>query len=370
MLVDDEPFFLEQLKHMINAYSREEGVSIDVIAECNNGQEALHRISETRPEAVISDIRMSVMDGIELARAIQERSPHLSVVIVSGYPSFDYAREAMRTDVVDYLLKPIDSAAFKKVLGRLIKKVENEKYDRLGRMMKMVIRSSKEPPADIIRELTEAVPDFRAIIVKNPMSQTSPSLLGSPYDHEDTAFRSSLHSLLRADEDVWHFSSDPNRYSIIIVKVRHDDPLRWQTILRHVQQFFRHAGSHSPSLTCSRALNDWLRLPAHIHELIKYLQEHMVIGRSRILHDPDSQDTYRKDTYKPALTEIDELRLTSLYQHKNSKELKSLLMEWAKDWEARQTASVQIEINLKHILRLLTQLNLTQTGERTILNSP
>lgn len=369
IVVDDEPFFLEQLKRIIGAYAREEGVPIEVIAECYNGREALRRISETLPDAVISDIRMSAMDGIELAKTIQERWPNLPVVIISGYPSFDYAREAMRSNVVDYLLKPIDSAALKNVLGKLLRKIENEKVDQLGKMMQLVIRSSKEPPAAVIRELSEAIPSFRAIIVKNLMSQANPFLSGSPYNDEDTAFRSSLQPLLQANEEAWLFSSDHNKYFIIIMKVHHDDLLRWQQILRHIQRFFLHSSRHAPSLVCSRTLHDWSLLPAHIPELIKYLYEHTVIGRSRLIFHPDPQETIPDEAFQSELILIDEIRLTSLYQRRNWKDLKALIDEWMNAWKARQAPAVTVEISLKHIVRLLTQLNLTQTGERMILDS-
>lgn len=368
MLVDDEPFFLGQLEQILAAYAREESVSIQVIAACYNGKEALEQIAKLRPDAVISDIRMSVMDGIELARAIQERWPKLPVVIISGYPSFDYAREAIRTNVVDYLLKPIDSTALRKVLDKLMRKSENEKYDLLRRKMLSLIRAL-QPSTETVRELSVEIPSFRAIIVKNSMPQTHSSLLGSPYDHEDITFRSSLRPLLQADEEVWNFASDHNSYCIVIAKMNQDDPIRWQTILTHIQCFFRHSSSHSPSLVSSRPLNDWSRLPVHIPELIKYLYEHMIIGLPQLMDYPDSQKALNHDPYTSALTQLDEIRLISLYQHKSWKDMKALFFEWIKVWQARQAPSVKIEINLKHIVRLLTQLNLTQTGERMILDS-
>ncbi|MDF2714459.1 MAG: hypothetical protein K0R28_1384 [Paenibacillus sp.] len=69
------------------------------------------------------------------------------------------------------------------------------------------------------------------------------------------------------------------------------------------------------------------------------------------------------------MNQIDEIRLNSLYQRRNWKELKVLIDEWMNAWEARQAPAVKVEISLKHIVRLLTQLNFTQTGERMILDS-
>lgn len=73
-----------------------------------NGQEALEIAEEFRPDLVITDIRMFHMTGLELAEALNERKICSNVIIVSGYSTFDYAQKAIRANVMDYLVKPVD----------------------------------------------------------------------------------------------------------------------------------------------------------------------------------------------------------------------------------------------------------------------
>lgn len=88
-----------------------------------NGVEALQMMGELQPAIVFVDINMPLMDGLSFLSEATERYADARFIIVSGYDSFDYARAALRLNVVDYLLKPIDvdelSAALRKALDQL-----------------------------------------------------------------------------------------------------------------------------------------------------------------------------------------------------------------------------------------------------------
>ena len=76
------------------------------IGEAANGEQALEIIRETGCEIVITDIRMPFMDGIELSRILRTLYPSVKIIILSGYMEFQYAQEAIRYGVSEYLLKP------------------------------------------------------------------------------------------------------------------------------------------------------------------------------------------------------------------------------------------------------------------------
>jgi two-component system, response regulator YesN len=104
--------------------------SIKVVGEASNGYDALELVDETSPHIVVTDIRMPVMDGIQLARELHFAYPATSVVIVSCYDEFAYARDALRYGVVDYLLKPVAKAELQKAIAKLI--VERRKREAEG----------------------------------------------------------------------------------------------------------------------------------------------------------------------------------------------------------------------------------------------
>ncbi|MBT2662844.1 response regulator [Bacillus sp. ISL-45] len=92
----------------------------------SDGQEALEGILENKPDIVITDIKMPRMDGIQLIRELQQQEEiKTSIVILSGYDDFTYAKEAIKHKVKDYLLKPVNRTELFKTLNTIIEELEN-----------------------------------------------------------------------------------------------------------------------------------------------------------------------------------------------------------------------------------------------------
>lgn len=102
ILVEDEPRILRYLKEKINHLSSD----FKVVGMYNNGEDALVELHWTQPHAVITDIRMPVMDGIELIGKVRQKLPDIQCAILSGHDDFSYLREAIKLGITDYLLKP------------------------------------------------------------------------------------------------------------------------------------------------------------------------------------------------------------------------------------------------------------------------
>ncbi|WP_242855638.1 response regulator [Ruminiclostridium josui] len=136
LLVDDEPMALEALK--IVADWKELGFTI--CGEGKNGDEALNKIKETKPDLVVTDIRMPGMDGLELIRNVKENVNQDTIfIIVSGYDEFEYAKKAMQYGIRYYVLKPVFKDEFSEVLVEIVDKLE-EKY-QLGKMTANNVRA-------------------------------------------------------------------------------------------------------------------------------------------------------------------------------------------------------------------------------------
>ncbi|NDL67030.1 response regulator transcription factor [Anaerotalea alkaliphila] len=107
LIVDDELLIRQGILHYIDW--QEEG--FEIVGEASNGQEALERIAEVKPDIIITDIAMPVMDGIELIKTVKRESPEIEFVVLSSYSDFDYVRETFKSGVLDYILKPNLNAA-------------------------------------------------------------------------------------------------------------------------------------------------------------------------------------------------------------------------------------------------------------------
>ena len=105
-LVEDEMLIRQGVKNSIQ-WEKE---GYEFVGEAGDGELALPIIFKEKPDLVITDIRMPFMDGLELSRLIRQELPEVKIIILSGYDEFEYAKEAIKIGVVEYLLKPISSA--------------------------------------------------------------------------------------------------------------------------------------------------------------------------------------------------------------------------------------------------------------------
>lgn len=100
-----------------------------ITKQAKNGQEALELLESYNFHVVITDIRMPIIDGIELLEIIRERNIDVLVVLVSTYSEFEYAKRGLQLGAVDYVIKPLKEEALAQVLTRLEEKLV-EKYEK------------------------------------------------------------------------------------------------------------------------------------------------------------------------------------------------------------------------------------------------
>ena len=102
LIVEDEKFIQRGLVQAIDWKS----IGFEVIAEAENGKKALQCVEIEKPDVILTDIRMPVMDGLELMSIVYEQYPHIKLVVLSGYGDFSYAQHAIKCGVLGYILKP------------------------------------------------------------------------------------------------------------------------------------------------------------------------------------------------------------------------------------------------------------------------
>lgn len=121
IIADDEQLICELLKSLINW----EELHLELIGEAYNGIALYQEILDKHPDIVVTDISMPQMDGIELIGKIRKEGIPCHFVIVSGYRQFEYAHNALKYDVEDYILKPVDAAELNAALKKLVQKTED-----------------------------------------------------------------------------------------------------------------------------------------------------------------------------------------------------------------------------------------------------
>lgn len=140
LIVEDEILLRQGIKNLVDW----ESIGLTVCSEAANGRDALKIISEEKPDIVITDIIMPVMDGIELTKAISKDYPEIKVLILSSYSDFEYVKTSMQNGAVDYLLKPTLSPE------NLLRALENV-VTKLG--MSGVVKNVMSTPEKLLQKL-------------------------------------------------------------------------------------------------------------------------------------------------------------------------------------------------------------------------
>ncbi|MBD2846302.1 response regulator [Paenibacillus sp. IB182496] len=109
---------------------------IEVAGEAENGRKGLELAEALQPDIVLTDVRMPVMDGIEMTGRLRALLPEVKVVFVSGYDEVDYLKTAMKMDAVDYILKPVHLPELTEVVEKIVTLTHRERgrRDLLQRM--------------------------------------------------------------------------------------------------------------------------------------------------------------------------------------------------------------------------------------------
>ncbi|MEH7087218.1 response regulator, partial [Neobacillus drentensis] len=122
VIADDEPWVRTSLVSMI--YEME--ASWEIVGEASHGRELVDTIAQFKPEVAIVDIRMPELDGLEAIRICRELSPQTRWIIVSGFSDFQYAQQAVKLGVTEYLLKPIHPEELEKAINSIA--LHNKEY--------------------------------------------------------------------------------------------------------------------------------------------------------------------------------------------------------------------------------------------------
>lgn len=194
LVVDDEQ---EQRRAIIERVNWE-AAGFTVVGEAENGVEALDQVETLQPDLILTDIRMPMISGLELAARVRELRPATQMVILSGYDSFEYAQTAINYNIIRYLLKPISSAEMSEELFEIHRRMD----ERLGNV-------AEKPPQDVQNQLQRS--DVNAFLL--------PLMLGGSEEQPDEAELTKRAAALGILGD----SGDDRRFCILVSKFKDEN---------------------------------------------------------------------------------------------------------------------------------------------------
>jgi two-component system response regulator AlgR len=162
LIVDDEKLARDRLKRLLE----KGGGAYDVVGECGDGRSALDRVADLQPDAVLLDIRMPGMDGLEVARHIMKLEHPPAIIFCTAYG--EHALEAFQTHAVGYLLKPVNADLLLSTLesARRLNKVQLQGITRPDESTPTSVSHARQHISARTRHGLELVPlhDIRAFV--------------------------------------------------------------------------------------------------------------------------------------------------------------------------------------------------------------
>lgn len=122
MIVDDDELVRERVLSLIPA----EVMGLNLVAQAENGMQALELFEQFRPQIVIMDIQIPLLNGIEVAKQMLQENPDVKIIIITGFGTLEFAQDAIRSGLSDFLLKPINPTELENTLYKVMVKIKNE----------------------------------------------------------------------------------------------------------------------------------------------------------------------------------------------------------------------------------------------------
>lgn len=161
LIVEDEHY----IRKGIRKYILDSGLDLEICSEAPNGMIGFEEAIKSKPDIIICDINMPAINGLDMISKIKMYLPEIVFIVLSGYREFDYAQRAIKLNVFDYILKPIDTNELKMALVRSVEylnlndnsknsenKTDDEVYTKRNQLLGAVMSESREKVMDIFEE--------------------------------------------------------------------------------------------------------------------------------------------------------------------------------------------------------------------------
>lgn len=339
MIVDDEPTSLGHIRTILE----KKCTGYEILATAENGAEAMEKIQKKQPDIVISDIKMPVMDGIELVSRIKKEYPEILSVIVSGYQDFDYAKSAIQSGVCDYLLKPLNPTDMQKLMQKLEVRLSNLYYEKRKQILRTLCNGRKLENESILQRYFPEGRYYSAIIRRNGLPKRFSRKTGVEiFSMEEEQFyiygRDEMESLYLVPESLLSIES----FSQVVTRFyeRMQNDYLFVTAVTYEDSF---------------ALQEF---PEIVQKIYRELDEAVIIGKNQMLKGS-------QQIYDAAQGENEKEKLAcvgSLLKYKETGKILQEITGLFELWETQNRRQLYVEGQIQYLFQLIKN-GYSQAGE-------
>jgi two-component system response regulator YesN len=348
-IAEDEPPLLRNIVKKI----RELDGDFEVVGQAINGEDAYDDILRLQPDILITDIRMPILDGLNLIKKLRNSGLSLICVILSGYEEFEYAKQAIGLGVEDYILKPLSSEDLAQVLAKSKIKIRVQKHQQGANVLNKVIHFNADSSG--LDRLNEETYGMIYMCINNPLNQSPESRAYS--DKMQSIIRHlDLESVLNTsssltDNDYWIVEGKFPNEIIVIMNWHAHSERNLENISSQILEKLSFTSDYATIAVEQADLNSE-QIAGTVQRLRRMINGRSVVGYNQILSGLQ-QDDFGMEWI--ALNSDLEKKLILFCKNRQPKMIKSELASSMDAWIKKTIPKKIMEINLKHALRICGQ---------------
>lgn len=241
IIIDDEPFVLDV---MTDSFSWDK-YGFKVVATFSDSVDALEYVKNNGVDVILSDIRMPEIDGLKLTRCVKSINPNITVILISAYTDFEYAREAIKLGVFEYITKPIDFNVLEQLCDKLSRslhvkhsrKKPSFNIDAQKTIKKLLNSSELNDISDAENKLKEIIPDLSSgyIFIFTIVLTNIDSLFNNIYNSTLDELYNSINAIVTDYEDFTIIPLQTNFDEITYIVF--SDVLSFEQFIEDTNQF-------------------------------------------------------------------------------------------------------------------------------------
>lgn len=293
LVIDDEPLLRQYIKNSIT----DSNPDFSIIGEAGNGEEAWSKIQDLSPDVIFIDIKMPLLDGLEvLERCSALKTPPLSIIL-SGYSEFAYAQRALKHHTFDYILKPVDQNLLKQLLDRIQDKLTIQRTQIQNAYFYHLLHNQNFPYSpDELNAAFSRIPYFYTYyICIGSYSTYRCNQFNDIGDYWSRFhFDSRLLGSISVSEQLWLLHEEPQNECYIILGTTGSNPQRQDAFADRIQEVL-HASRDPVSLIYGLGTDSMSGLRDHFIELNNAAANRIIFSRSSV-HRLPGEMSFSADT--------------------------------------------------------------------------